>query len=198
MAAPIEGLQRIGVTVFATDDASVEARQLVPVFHRWIQSGSLPGNLLIDVADYAHVPGGPGILLVGHEGNLTVSVGTAPIALTYTRKQPVGGALADRLRAVAATALTACRLLQDDVALRALRFRGDTLEVFANDRLRAPNTPEAYAALEPAVWALSRALYGDTRCELTREDDARERLRLRITASARIDAADLTARLAVA
>jgi hypothetical protein len=198
MPPSIEALQRIGVAVFATDGASVEARQLVPVFHRWIQSGSLPGTLLIDVADYAHVPGGPGILLVGHEGNLNVGVGPGPIALTYTRKQPVAGALVDRLRAAAATALTACRLLQDDVTLGALRFRGDALEVFANDRLRAPNTPEAYAAFEPAVWALARALYGDTRCEITREDDPRERLRLRITASARVDTADLTARLAAA
>lgn len=35
------------------------SRDVVPVFHRWLQDQRLPGELLIDVADYSHVTGGP-------------------------------------------------------------------------------------------------------------------------------------------
>ena len=37
---------------------SIDLTQAIPVFHRWIQEQALPG-LLIDVADYRHVPEGP-------------------------------------------------------------------------------------------------------------------------------------------
>lgn len=39
---------------------------LIKMLHRWIREGAVPG-ILLDVADYAHVPDGPGVLLVGHE-----------------------------------------------------------------------------------------------------------------------------------
>ena len=69
MPAALSDLHRIGIKI-ASADGALPARELVPVFHRWIQTGAVPGHLLIDVADYDHVPEGPGILLVAHEGNL--------------------------------------------------------------------------------------------------------------------------------
>ena len=63
MSAPIEELQRIGVKLFMVDGVSVRPREFVPVFHRWIQTQAVRDQLLIDVADYEHVPEGPGVLL---------------------------------------------------------------------------------------------------------------------------------------
>ena len=64
----------------------------IPVFHRWIQKQTVSGHLLIDVHDYSHIHQGPGILLVGHEGNFSIDLadGTAwPLLLPQTTgRQP--------------------------------------------------------------------------------------------------------------
>ncbi|MDB4980878.1 MAG: hypothetical protein JWM82_1630, partial [Myxococcales bacterium] len=44
---------------------AVQAEAFVPVFHRFIKDKVLP-ELVIDVANYDHVPKGPGVVLIGH------------------------------------------------------------------------------------------------------------------------------------
>jgi hypothetical protein len=197
MGVAIEDLQRIGLKVFAADGVALRPREVVPVFHRWIQSRALADHLLIDVADYEHVPEGPGILLVAHEANLSLDLGDGRMGLAYARKAPLPGALADRLRAVARAALTACRLLEDDAALGGrLRFRADQLYLFANDRLHAPNAEATRAAFEPALRPLLDSAYGDVTCTIAPEADAQERFGVRVTASRSFSVRDVLQRLA--
>lgn len=72
----------------------------ITVFHRCIQRGWLEGRL-IDVADYRHVPSGPGVMLVGHDVDYALSHD----ALVLTRKRSAGDdaatQLADLLRMAA-------------------------------------------------------------------------------------------------
>lgn len=141
----------------APDEFEPEAH--IPVFHRWIQSHRLP-LVLIDVADYAHVPDGPGVLLVSHEYNLFADRFDGRPGLTVQRKLrgDVGtGALVETLR----TGLAAVRELEKESSLPGSRFRVDSVEVVANDRLRAPNTGEGWTAAEPALREAARRLYGD-------------------------------------
>ena len=70
----------------------------VPVFHRLIQADALPGHLLIDVADYAHVPNGPGTLLVAREANVHMDRSDGRLAMAYVRKLPVTAATRSRRR----------------------------------------------------------------------------------------------------
>jgi hypothetical protein len=181
MPAALSDLHRIGIKVPSADGA-LPARDLVPVFHRWIQTGAIPGHLLIDVADYDHVPEGPGVLLVAHEGNLGMDLIGGRLGLLYYRKQPLAGDLAARLRACIATALHACRLLERDAALAGrVRFNAGTLEIFANDRLHAPNEAATYDAFQPVLDGLLRTLYGDARCNVERPADARARFGVTVT-----------------
>src|SRR2546423_15285818 len=78
---------------FLDDPSAVPETSFVPVFHSFIQTHALPDHLLIDVADYTHVPDGPGTVLVSHEANLYMdhSVG-GRLGLMYQRKQPIAGA----------------------------------------------------------------------------------------------------------
>ena len=171
----LSDLYRIGIKV-ACADAAFPGRELVPVFHRWIQQGAIPGHLLIDVADYDHVPEGPGILLVAHEGNLGMDLIGGKLGLLYYRKQPLDGDLPARLRACVGTALHACRLLERDATLAGrVRFNAGALEIFANDRLHAPNEPATYDAFQPILADLQRTLYGDAAVSATRPTDARSR-----------------------
>ena len=184
MPAALSDLHRIGIKIPCTD-AAFPVRELVPVFHRWIQTAAIPGHLLVDVADYEHVPEGPGILLVAHEGNLGIDLIGGQLGLVYYRKQPLAGALAARLRACTGIALHACRLLEHEAALGGrLHFNASQLEIFANDRLHAPNAPATYDAFQPPLDGLLRALYGDAKCTVTRPTDARSRFGVTVTGPA--------------
>jgi hypothetical protein len=192
----IEELQRFGLKLFAADGTVARPREFVPVFHRWIQSQSIGNQLLIDVADYAHVPNGPGVLLVAHEGNFSIDLGAGRMGLAYNRKTPASGELLERLCAVTRTLLEACRQLEDEPALAGrIRFRGDQLQLFANDRLSAPNRSETLAALQPTLDAFLRRLYGDAACALTPEADPRERFSMHVQVAAPISVAELMQRL---
>ena len=61
-------LHKFGIKFFANTGERFDILKLIPVYHRWIQHSALQG-LLIDVADYSHVPAGPGVMLIAHEGN---------------------------------------------------------------------------------------------------------------------------------
>ena len=147
MSASLDDLHRIGVKV-PLADGGVGARDLAPLialFHGWIRAGRRPG-LLLDVADYRHVHQGPGVMLVAHEGDWSLDLADDEPGMQYVRKQPLEGDLAGRIRQVAALAAEAAA----DLPWPA---RTDQLTVFANDRLRAPNTEAVRDALAEAIRA---------------------------------------------
>ena len=117
-------VQRIGLKVFLDDGAVLSPRDVIPVFHRWIQTRAVDG-MLIDVADYAHLPTGPLVLLVAHEGRYVLDRGDDRLGLQYVRTQPLDGRLETRLRTVAGMLVRAARLLESDATLPGpVRFRG--------------------------------------------------------------------------
>jgi hypothetical protein len=151
------------VKFFVENPASVEESAFVPVFHSIIQAHALPGHLLIDVADYTHVPDGPGTLLVSHEANIYMdhTVG-GRLGLMYQRKQPIPGAesFRDRLAHVFAAGLRAAALLAEHPTFAGrLKFRTGDAVFRVNDRLLAPNTHDTYAQVAPALRAFLADLY---------------------------------------
>lgn len=56
-------MQHLSVKIFEQSGAELNGTQAIAVFHRWIQRGGIP-EMPIDVADYAHIPAGPGVILV--------------------------------------------------------------------------------------------------------------------------------------
>jgi hypothetical protein len=169
--------------------------KVVPVFHRWIQSGAVEG-MLIDVADYAHVPQGPGILLVAHEGIYAVDIAGGRPGMLYYSRRPMEGDLAQRLRRVCALALRAALLLEGEAALNgAARCAGNELRLFANDRLLAPNSEATMKGMRPVVDTLLGDLYPGATCTLGSVVDPRERFTLEVTAPAPVPLATLLQRL---
>ena len=155
----VDTLQRFGLKLFLQSGQEVDPKSLIPVFHRWIQTGAV-GGLLIDVADYTHLAEGPSVLLVGHEGNYAFDYRDGRPGLYYYRKRPAAGPLADRLVALARVVLEATHLLEVDDALGPdLRFSGNELELVTNDRLLAPAIDEVAEALRPALASFLDRLY---------------------------------------
>lgn len=188
-------LHKLGVKFFVQDPASVGFLEFIPIFHRWIQTRALD-DLLIDVADYSHVHAGPGILLVAHEGNYGVDETGNRRGLLYYSKHPLEGDLAVRLTTVCRKTLQACRLLEREPELEGrIKFRGEKLQVFANDRLAAPNTDETFAAFEPALTEFLARLYPGEEYLLIRETDPKERFSVTVRASVPVEVGTLLERL---
>lgn len=166
------GLGKIGIKVFA--DFSGKVEEFIPVFHGWIQRKAV-GGLLIDVADYSHLPQSPGVMLIGGEADYAMDLSEGPLGLLYLRKQAAPGPLRERIQAAVRAALDACTLLEEEFDGR-LKFRTSELLFIANDRLLAPNDEAGWAGLRSELQA---AL---PKATLTRDvSDPRRRLTVRAT-----------------
>lgn len=188
-------LYKFGIKFFATDAERIDILKFIPVYHRWIQQKALE-DLLIDVADYSHVPGGPGVMLIAHEGNYALDETGHERGVVYYSKQKLAGELPERIALVARKALQAAALMRADAELEgALKLPGNRVEFFANDRLVAPNTDAAYTEIEPALRTFLDRLYAGARYTATRETDPKERLTVRVQADAEVPLETLLARL---
>jgi hypothetical protein len=166
----------------ASDPARFDSEAHIPVFHRWIQQKTLP-VVLIDVADYAHVPDGPGVLLVSHEYNIFADHFDGTPGLTVQRKAR-GGAGAESLVDTLRTGLQAIDALSSEPSLPGSKFRLDGIEIVANDRLRGPNTDDGWKAAEPALRVAARRLFGDDATVERIETAPKSRLTGRIAGAA--------------
>lgn len=153
----------------------------IPVFHRWIQQNKVPGTL-IDVADYQHVPAGPGILLVSHDAYYGLDQSKHRLGLLYTRRTAMDGSIEDRIRQAVEAALQACDLLEREPEFAGkLNFDRDSFELSVNDRLLAPNNDETYRQLEQVLRPLLDRLRGVGKYSLAQVGFPRELLTIAVT-----------------
>ncbi len=155
-------LQHINVKIFVDGDLAIDPAGFIDVFHEWIREHTLD-ELLVDVADYRHVPAGPGVMLIGHEADYSMDNAGDRWGLRYNRKAAVDGSNDDRLRQALRSAARACQLLEEHFnGPEPLKFSRREFELFINDRALAPNTPETLAACRPMLESfLARALGHD-------------------------------------
>jgi hypothetical protein len=187
-------LQKINVKFFFADASPIQAESFVEIFNSWIQNSD---GEYYDLADYSHVPAGPGVLLVAHEANLSIDNNGNRWGLLYSRKQSEPGSNAEKLRSAFATALEYCRRIEMEPALEGrLRFRGDEALMILNDRLLAPNNEETFLAVRPDVEGLARSLYAGADFSLEREPDPRKRFGLYAKAAGSFDVRTLIKNLA--
>lgn len=191
-------LDKINVKFFLADPEGVapgvSLDAFIGVFNAWIQASD---GEYYDLADYGHVPAGPGIVLVADEANVSIDNGGNRPGLLYNRKRPLAGSNAEKLKTAVSAALGYCRKLEDEPALGGrLRFRGDEAVVIVNDRLAAPNTEETFSALKPEVEALARTLFGGAQFSLEREPDPKKRFGVRIKSAAWLDTRALVKNIA--
>jgi hypothetical protein len=148
---------RIGAKLYAENPEAVDPEAFIPLFHGWIQAGDLDG-VPIDVANYAHVPDGPGVILIGHEADRSFDLGEGRPGAVYQRKRDLEGTLEERLALVLSEADRTADLIEADSAAGGVRFDRDEVLIRINDRLNAPNDDATLEALRPAIEAAVAAL----------------------------------------
>ncbi|HVC00431.1 MAG TPA: hypothetical protein VNJ12_14020 [Candidatus Dormibacteraeota bacterium] len=177
-------LQHVNVKMIVDGSAPVDLGPAIPVFHSWIQDRACE-ELLLDVADYRHVPAGPGVVLIGHEANYSLDNTDHRLGVRYNRKEPLGGTAEDRLTQAVRAALLACQRLESDPRLEGkLRFGGREWEFFVNDRLLAPNEDSSRQALDPEFQIFLRKLFSEKPYTLQYNlDDPRRLFSVRVETS---------------
>lgn len=166
-------LQHVNAKIFVDGELTIDPARFIEVFHRWVRE-RLMDELLIDVADYRHVPEGPGVLLIGHEADYSLDQCDGRYGLRYNRKSPIPGDNAARFGQALRSAVKACRMLEDGFSDEGpLRFSRKEFQFFVNDRAMAPNTPETFATCKPDLEAFLTKTVGHTNFELQHHSDPR-------------------------
>ena len=167
-------LQHVNVKLLVQNPEQVDLEPLIPVFHRWIQDQE-DEELLLDVADYQHVHEGPGVVLIGHEGDYSVDRTDNRLGVRYNRKAVLEGTNQDRLKQAARAALMACQRLEAEPRLEGrIRFNGQEIDVFINDRLLAPNHDATREAVNSDFQTFAQKLFRGNGYSLSYGNDTRK------------------------
>lgn len=153
-------LQNVNVIIYTDGQPAVPRERFLDIFHRWIREDVLD-ELLVDVADYRHVPAGPDVILAGHEANYSMERYGERYGLRYNRKAPLEGSNIDRLTQAYGAAIHACRLLESELG-SAIRFSRREFALFINDRALAPNTEACVSACLPEFEGFVRNQLGES------------------------------------
>lgn len=163
-------LQHVNVKIFVDGTLTVDPERFIEVFHRWVAAQAMD-EMLIDVADYRHVPAGPSVVLVGHEADYVMDNTGNRYGLVYNRKAPLEGSNEDRFSQAFRAAARACSLLEAEVD--GLRFSRQEFKLSINDRALAPNTEETYEVCRTEIPAFVQKSLGQNDFEVDYDRDPR-------------------------
>src|SRR5215467_3209595 len=138
----MSGIGRVYVKIYAPEPAVPDDR-FVPIFHRWIRQRTL-GSVLIDVADYTHVPDGPGVVLVGHDTAFSLDRSDGRFGLVAQGRRPFAGDATDGVVDTLQALFAVADALERDVSEARLHLDRTRIRIEGNDRLRAPNSDEGF------------------------------------------------------
>jgi len=144
--------KRLSAKFFSTADQSPNLTAYVPIFQRAIQQQALAG-MLIDVADYAHVPQGPGVILIAHEMDYAVDASRGELGIVVTYKHIAETHLTDAVLTLFTHLNALATLLEQEVEVQ-LPLNRQVVELSFRDRLNFPNQPETLTLVEPALSAV--------------------------------------------
>lgn len=188
-------LQHVNVKLLLKNPKEVPLEPLIPVFHGWIQEQVFE-ELLLDVADYRHVPAGPGVVLIGHQANYSVDDTDEHLGVRYNRKATLDGTNQDVLHQAMRASLIACQRLESEPLLEGkLQFNGQEMELFVNDRLHAPNRNLTREMLQPEFKTFFEKLFRGSEYGLSYDSDTRRRFGVAVKTSLTFSSADLLANL---
>ena len=180
-------LQKFGVKLFFNANVNFDSKDFIPVFHNWIQDKIVDDHLLIDVADYSHIPDGPGVMLVAHEGNFSLDQESQQPGIMYMRKTEIAGSFNERFNLVLSTVIKAANLLSDNDKSTQVDFKPNLFRFIANDRLCAENTADNQELYKQKIQKVLDGKYPGYQFKFRDLSDENERLAFTVNFSNDID-----------
>lgn len=178
--------RRLQVKLFEIGGANRDLAPFVSLFHGWIQRGELE-DLLVDVHDYKHIHEGPGILLVGHEGDYAFDLGGGRRGLLYRLKRSDADSLGAALKLAFRRLIAAALCVENDSGPGGrVTFSTREFEIQILDRLRYPNEESPFNEMKTELSSVMHSVLGGVPADLAIEriyNDPREPLAVRILAA---------------
>ncbi|MBG99966.1 MAG: hypothetical protein CMN58_06435 [Solibacterales bacterium] len=175
-------LQRIHLKLLAEAPSSFSVDPFLSIFAR---QRSEQENLecWVDLADYAHMPRGAGMLLVGHRANFSIDLGDPGPGFLYAGKLGLTGSIEKRILETFSRCLALVEvLLKQPEYPNSLEPCWGSWELVINDRLIAPNTAETDTALRSDIETALNVLFGSDNYTAELQNDPRKRYGLSIRA----------------
>ena len=169
-------LQKFGIKLFFKPNGSYPSKDFIPVFHNWIQTNSVPEHMLIDVIDYSHIPDGPGIMLIAHEGHFSLDKEKNMPGLLYLRKAKIDGDFQKRFEFVFATLLNTAKLLHNNEIGTNVDFETKAFRFIANDRLLAESNEDNQSIFSKTFNEILEKNYPDAKWVIEDFSEMDERL----------------------
>ena len=165
-------LQRIDVKLLLDAPPNPNIDQFLVIFDRWRKVEDHPADW-VDLADYAHMPSGPGILIAGKRDTFSVNLNPPGLGLLTSVRSGLDGSLEDRFREAVRRAreFNAAVMAEPEFPTEFATRQG-AWEIYVNDRLAVPNTDQMDRLVRPAV----AAALGVAPESLIRDTDPRKRL----------------------
>lgn len=165
-------LQRIDVKLLLDCPPDPDLDQFLVIFDRWRKADDHPADW-VDLADYAHMPGGPGILIAGKRDTFSVNLNPPGPGLLTSVRSGLEGSLEERFcEALRRAREFNAAVMAEPEFPAEFSVREGAWEIYVNDRLGFPNTDPTDRLVRPAV----AAALGVVPESLTRDLDSRNRL----------------------
>lgn len=192
-------IERFCIKFFTKSDTDLDDAIFIDIFHEWIRLRKLDG-VLLDVADYRHVPEGPGVMLITHEINFAMDYTEGRFGLFAQRKLGQKMAQPERILELVRSTVAFGALLEADPRVSGnLSLEAGSFHFMSNDRLLLPNTAEAFAEIKPDLEAAAAIIYPGRDVSIARlENDPRDRLTVAVDSGASADMSELLETVGVA
>ncbi len=188
-------LQRINLKLFLDAPETVPVDALLPIFARWREQKDHPSQW-VDMADYAHIDRGPGVMMIGRQGNLALDLGDPGPGILYANKKDLNGPPEDRiLDTFRRTLALACALIEEPGYPVQLRARPGFWQLVFNDRMETPNSDATDAALRPGIGKALDRIFGAGNYTAVHESDPLRRYGVIVHSDAVDDLSQIAARL---
>lgn len=175
-------LQRIHLKLLAKAPSNFSVDPFLSIFAR---QRSEQENLerWVDLADYAHMPRGAGMLLVGHRANFSIDLGDPGPGFLYAGKLALTGSIEKRILETFGRCLALVEvLLKQPEYPSSLEPCWGSWELVINDRLTAPNTAETDTVLRADIETALDVLFGVDNYVTELQNDSRKRYGVSIRA----------------
>ena len=144
-------LQRIDVKLLLDTPPNPNIDVFLVIFDRWRQRQDHPCDW-VDLADYAHMPTGPGILIAGKRDRFSIDLNPPGPGLLTSTRAGLEGSLEDRVREAFRRARELNRSVLTEPEFPAeFSVSAEGWEIYINDRLAFPDSDASDSLVRPAL-----------------------------------------------
>jgi hypothetical protein len=168
-------LQRIDTYALIDAPRNAKLDSLLAIFGRWRNDAGHPAKW-VDLADYAHMSRGAGLVIVGKQGIFGVTRFDPGLGLFYSGRSEYEGSCERRIVESFRRHLSLATALHREPEYPAeLKKLTGVWNLTINDRLNFPNNEETDQQLRPAIQTALDRLLGPGSYELTPTTDPQRR-----------------------